>query len=70
MQTYSRRGAPATFRRTFWRFALKRRLLATIEWLRLWPNEGPFPQTKQTLGIARKATNALSGAPGLDRGQK
>jgi hypothetical protein len=26
-------------------------LLATIEWLRLWPNEGPFPQIAQTFDI-------------------
>ena len=43
MQTYSRRGAPFTRMRTFWRFGLKRRLVATIEWLRLFPNAGPFP---------------------------
>jgi hypothetical protein len=43
VQTYSRRGAPATSMRTFWRFGSKRRLVATIEWLRLCPNEGPFP---------------------------
>ena len=30
---------------TFWRFGLKRRLVATIEWLRLFPNEGPFLHT-------------------------
>jgi hypothetical protein len=30
---------------------LKRRLVATIEWLRLWPNEGFFPQMAQTLDI-------------------
>jgi hypothetical protein len=30
--------------RTFWRFGLKRRLLAIIEWLRLCPNAGPFLQ--------------------------
>ena len=44
VQTYSRRGVPFTEIRTFCRFGLKRRLLATIEWLRLWPNAGPFPQ--------------------------
>ncbi len=43
VHTYSRRGVPFTEIRTFWRFGLKRRLLATIEWLRLWPNAGPFP---------------------------
>jgi hypothetical protein len=43
VQTYSRRGVPPTSMRTFWRFGLKRRLVATIEWLRLCPNAGPFP---------------------------
>ncbi len=43
VHTYSRRGVPFTEIRTFWRFGLKRRLVATIEWLRLWPNAGPFP---------------------------
>ena len=43
VQTYSRRGAPSTEIRTFCRFALKRRLVATIEWLRLCPKAGPFP---------------------------
>jgi 2-polyprenyl-6-hydroxyphenyl methylase / 3-demethylubiquinone-9 3-methyltransferase len=28
-----------------------------MEWLRLWPNEGPFPHTKQTFGTAGKASN-------------
>jgi hypothetical protein len=44
VQTYSRRGVPPTSMRTFWRFGLKRRFVATIEWLRLCPNAGPFPQ--------------------------
>ncbi len=42
MQTYSREGEPATSMRTFWRLGSKRRLVATIEWLRLLPNAGPF----------------------------
>jgi hypothetical protein len=45
VQTYSRRGAPPTSMRTFCRFGLKRRLVATIEWLRLFPNAGPFLHT-------------------------
>src|SRR5437588_4201207 len=45
VQTYSRRGAPPTSIRTFWRFGLKRRLVATIEWLRLCPNAGFLPHT-------------------------
>ena len=43
MHTYSRRGVPFTEIRTFCRFGLKRRLVATMEWLRLFPNAGPFP---------------------------
>jgi hypothetical protein len=31
---------------------LKRRRVATIEWLREFPKAGPFPQLKQTLAIA------------------
>jgi hypothetical protein len=26
-------------------------LVATIEWLRWWPNEGFFPQTEQIFGM-------------------
>ena len=44
MQTYARFGRLVFDIRTFWRFGLKRRLVATIEWLRLFPNAGPFPQ--------------------------
>ncbi len=43
VQTYSREGEPPTSMRTFCRFGLKRRLVATMEWLRLCPNAGPFP---------------------------
>jgi hypothetical protein len=32
---------------------LKRRFVATIEWLRLWPNDGFLPQIAQTLDIGR-----------------
>ena len=56
MQTYSRRGAPATRIRTFCRLGLKRRLVATIEWLRLCPNAGPFPHEKQTFATAGQAS--------------
>ena len=45
VQTYSRRGVPPTSMRTFWRFGLKRRRVATMEWLRLFPNEGPLLHT-------------------------
>src|SRR5204862_2162658 len=45
VHTYSRRGVSPTMMRTFWRFGLKRRLVATIEWLRLCPNAGPLWHT-------------------------
>ncbi len=51
VQTYTRRGRPSSSILTFWRFGLKRRLVATIEWLREFPNAGPLPQLKQTLAI-------------------
>ena len=38
--------------RTRWRFGSKRRLVATIEWLRLFPNDGPLAQEWQTFGMA------------------
>ena len=44
VHTYTRLGARSTRIRTFCRFGSKRRLVATIEWLRLCPNAGPFPQ--------------------------
>src|SRR5581483_4274686 len=44
--------------RTRWRFGSKRRLVATIEWLRLWPNAGPFPHTLQTLDTAGEYSHA------------
>jgi hypothetical protein len=50
-QTYTRRGVPASSIRTFWRLGLKRRRVATMEWLRELPNAGPLPQLKQTLAM-------------------
>ncbi len=44
VHTYTRLGAAPTRIRTFCRFGSKRRLVATIEWLRLLPNAGPLPQ--------------------------
>jgi hypothetical protein len=38
--------------RTFWRFGLKRRRVATIEWLREFPNAGRLPHEKHTLAMA------------------
>src|SRR5262249_41110500 len=47
--------------RTRWRFGSKRRLVATIEWLRLLPNDGPFAHTWQTLGMAGEDRAARGG---------
>jgi hypothetical protein len=52
VHTYTRRTRPSSSIRTFWRFGLKRRRVATIEWLREFPNAGFLPQLKQTLAIA------------------
>ena len=38
--------------RTRWRFGSNRRFVATIERLRLLPNDGPFAHTWQTFGMA------------------
>jgi len=35
---------------------LNRRLVATIEWLRLFPKPGFFPQTEQTLDTAAECS--------------
>jgi len=53
VQTYALVGLPRRRMRTLWRFGLKRRFVATIEWLRLFPKPGFFPQTAQTLDIGR-----------------
>ena len=53
VQTYARWALPPRLTRTRWRFGSKRRFVATIEWLRLFPNAGFFPQTAQTLAIGR-----------------
>src|SRR5262249_59818033 len=53
VETYARVGLPRRITRTRWRFGSKRRFVATIEWLRLWPKPGFFPQTAQTLDIGR-----------------
>jgi hypothetical protein len=52
VQTYARWALPPRLTRTRWRFGSKRRFVATIEWLRLFPNEGFFPQTAQIFGMA------------------
>ena len=51
MHTYARAGRPERSTRTRWRFGSNRRFVATIEWLRLWPNEGFLPQIAQTLDM-------------------
>jgi hypothetical protein len=38
--------------RIFWRLGSNRRLVATIEWLRLFPNPGFFAQMTHTLDTA------------------
>jgi hypothetical protein len=38
------------------KFGLKRRRVATIEWLRLFPKEGFFPQIAQTLDTAAQSS--------------
>ena len=51
MQTYARVGVPPSRIRTRWRFGSNRRFVATMEWLRLCPNDGFLPQIAQTLDI-------------------
>src|SRR3954464_9524368 len=51
VQTYARVALPFSKTRTRWRFGSKRRFVATIEWLRLLPKPGFFPQIAQTLDI-------------------
>ena len=53
VQTYARVALPFSMTRTRWRLGLNRRFVATIEWLRLWPNDGFLPQIAQTLDIGR-----------------
>src|SRR6266576_4603463 len=57
VQTYARVAFPLRRTRTRWRFGLKRRFVATIEWLRLLPKPGFFPQTAQTLDTARQCSD-------------
>src|SRR6478609_6748160 len=51
VQTYARVALPLRSTRTRWRLGLKRRLVATIEWLRLLPKPGFFPQSEQILDM-------------------
>jgi hypothetical protein len=52
VHTYTRRGELPTMILTRCRLGSKRRLVATIEWLRLWPNPGRLPQLWHTFDIA------------------
>ena len=54
VHTYTRRGVPPSSIRTRWRFGSNRRFVATIEWDRLCPNDGPFAQMWQTFDIAAR----------------
>jgi hypothetical protein len=56
VQTYARVAFPSRKTRTRCRFGLKRRFVATIEWLRFWPNEGFFPQIAQILDTAAECS--------------
>lgn len=67
VQTYTRRGALPTMILTFWRFGSKRRFVATIEWLRLLPNAGPFPQLWHILAIEGCSLEDGSGLGGFGR---
>src|ERR1044072_5945417 len=57
---YARLATPFRSTRTFCRFGLKRRPVATIEWLRLFPNDGFLPQDAQTLDTAADDSSALA----------
>ena len=53
--------------RTRCRFGSKRRLVATIEWLRLWPNAGPLRQMWHTFCTAGEYREPdLSSDVGMD----
>src|SRR4051794_26333942 len=54
---------PSTIIRTRWRFGSKRRLVATIEWERLCPKPGFFPQTEQTLDTAAQGSRLRALCP-------
>ena len=51
VHTYARTARPSSSTRMRWRFGLKRRFVATMEWLRLLPKPGFFPQMAQTLDM-------------------
>jgi hypothetical protein len=51
--------------RTFWRLGSKRRLVATIEWLRELPKAGPLPQLWHTFAIAMEDGSRLRWQPAV-----
>src|SRR5215213_101118 len=57
---YALLATPSISTRTRCRFGLKRRLVATIEWLRLFPNDGFLPQDAQTLDTAADDSSGLA----------
>src|SRR5207302_7680050 len=61
VQTYTRRGVPLSSMRTRCRLGSNRRLVATIEWLRLLPNAGPREQTWLTSGMAGEYRGSWAG---------
>jgi hypothetical protein len=52
VQTYALVGLPFSRMRICWRFGSKRRFVATMEWLRLFPKPGFFWQMTQTFDMA------------------
>lgn len=60
MHTYTRTGVLPWSTRTFCTFALKRRGVARMEWLRLFPNVGAFLQTLQTFAISAVSLPSVS----------
>ncbi len=61
MQTYARVGDPFSRMRMCCRFGLNRRLVATIEWLRLLPKPGFLLQITHTLDMAARSIACNSG---------
>lgn len=59
VQTYFRTFTPSLRMRTFCRFGSNRRLVATIEWLRLCPKLGPLPHESQIFDIRRRIIAGL-----------
>jgi hypothetical protein len=49
---------------------LKRRRVATIEWLREFPNAGALPQLKQTFDMRHGMVAAITAYPGSTRSSR